>query len=64
MAWQFDNPWDSLTPTQQRRVKMRLAGWTFLQIANSEGVSKQAVFDSWARAVQKIPGLAAMAYAC
>ena len=60
MAWQFDNPWDSLTPTQQRRVKMRLALHPFAYIAKVEGVTKQAVFDSWSRACKHIPALATM----
>lgn len=57
-----DNPWDSLTEKQKRRVIMWLRGLTVAQIAAVENVHRQSVWDSLSGAFKKIKGLRRMGY--
>lgn len=53
-----DNPWNTLTETQKRRVKLRCKGWRLRDIAALEGVSRQAISQCCKRAKRVVKALA------
>ena len=57
MARASDNPWDSLTETQKRRLHLRLRGYSYRQIASLECVDVKSVWQSLLVCRKKISAL-------
>lgn len=57
-----DNPWESLTETQRRRVKLWLSGCSYSEIGRREGVRRQAARKSVTTSLKIIPALSLMRY--
>lgn len=52
-----DNPWDSLTETQKRRLHLRFRGFSLRQIARLEGVHFTSIRESLLGCANKITSL-------
>jgi len=57
-----ESAWQRLTEIQRRRVKLYLMGFSQRQIAATEGVTQQAIWDTLTRAYKKIPALRTVVY--
>jgi DNA-binding CsgD family transcriptional regulator len=55
-------PWDKLTETQKRRLRLRLRGYSYRHIARLECVSVTSVWDSLLGCAKKLPSLRTILY--